>query len=144
MGAAQVQLAVPHWSGRSDTAAVVAVEHVLALLLGPPSPRNSPAPGDRGSGSGVSVPEVSINPTGLPGGPAFQEIVGGLLWYGLLFMIATVVISAIVIGIGRYFSNAYASGAGRIGLFAGLGGAIIIGGAQFLVQWAFDIGAGFR
>ncbi|WP_431921530.1 DUF6112 family protein [Nonomuraea jabiensis] len=91
----------------------------------------------------MSVPEVSINPTGLPGGPAFQEVVGGLLWYGLLFSVAAVVISAIVIGIGRYLSSSYASGAGRIGLFAALGAAIVIGGARFLVQWAFNIGTGF-
>lgn len=120
-----------------------AVADVLVLAIDPKSRDLAQASTSPNPAPQVSVPEVTINPTGLPGGQAFQDLVGGLLWYGLLFMIATVVISAIVIGIGRYISNSYASGAGRIGLFAGLGGAIIIGGARFLVQWAFNIGASF-
>jgi hypothetical protein len=112
------------------------VARVLTLLFDPQAPRPSP---DR-----EVVPEVTVDPQGLPGGAAFQEVVGGLLWYGLLFMIATIAISAIVIGIGRYLSNSYASSAGRLGFFGGLMGAMLIGGARFLVQYAYDIGAAFE
>ncbi|WP_147269078.1 DUF6112 family protein [Sphaerisporangium album] len=99
------------------------------------SPR--PAP------SSLPIPTIEPNPNGLPGQAAFADIVGGLLWYGLLGALATIAISCLVLGLGRYFANHHAVSSGRLGLFGGLAMAIVIGGARQLVSWAYSIGAGF-
>ncbi|WP_433358564.1 DUF6112 family protein [Streptosporangium sp. CA-115845] len=104
----------------------------------------SPAPTPRPSRSGgTNLQDVPLDPDALPGAQSFIEIVGGLKSYGVLAALAGVVISAMVLGVGRWFGNPYASSAGRAGVFASLAAALVIGASGQLVEWAFNIGEEF-
>ncbi|MFD8559692.1 DUF6112 family protein [Streptosporangium canum] len=119
---------------RAGWAITSGVMRLLAAL------RPDPAP----SGGSPGGTNLDIKPNNvLPGAGAFSEVVGGLMSYGLLAAIAGAVISAMVLGAGRWFGNPYASSAGRAGVFASLAAALIIGAAGKLVEWAFNIGTGF-
>ncbi|MFI6883717.1 DUF6112 family protein [Streptosporangium canum] len=120
---------------RASWAIASGVMRLLAAL------RPDPAPSG-GSPGGVNL-NIKPDPGGLPGSEAFNKVVGGLMSYGLLAALAGAVISAMVLGAGRWFGNSYASSTGRMGVFASLAAALIIGGAGKLVEWAFNIGTGF-
>lgn len=101
--------------------ALTATQHAAALL---PADVPNPAPD-----------------AGAPGASAFVKLIGVLKFYGLLAGFAGVLISAMVFGVGRYLGNHHAAMFGRIGLFAALAGAIIVGGGSTLIDWAFNLGA---
>lgn len=85
------------------------------------------------------LPNVGINHNA-PGANAFTEIIGVLMFYGLLAGLAGLIISAMVFGLGRWLGNHMAAVLGRIGVFASLGTAILVGGGSNLINWAFNLG----
>ncbi|GAB3977662.1 hypothetical protein GCM10029978_068010 [Actinoallomurus acanthiterrae] len=115
------------------------MSHLLHLLLDSvtASPSSSPVPKGTGSVPTLIDPPPNNN---APGGEALSQLVGAFKFYGLVFSGAGLVISGIVFGIGRYIANQYAAVGGRIGLFACLGTAVVVGGSGSLVQWAFGLG----
>lgn len=86
------------------------------------------------------VPVVTVN-SDAPGGVAFTKIVGNLMFYGLLSGMACIAISAIVYGVGRWLGHHGSAQSGRMGIFAGLLVAMVVGGIPALVNWAFGLGA---
>jgi Family of unknown function (DUF6112) len=112
--------------------------HIVIETVTPSSPptlsRPSPA---------ISAPIDPPMDPNAPGGQAFAQIVGAVKLYALLFSLLGVLISGCVFGIGRYIANAYAAVGGRIGFFACLGTAAVVGGGAQLVQWAFSLGNSF-
>ncbi|MFE3557325.1 DUF6112 family protein [Streptomyces sp. NPDC059193] len=86
------------------------------------------------------MPKVEPN-TNAPGAKAFTDIVGSLMFYGLLSGMACIAISAIVYGVGRWMSHHGSAQTGRVGIFAGIGVAGIVGGIPALINWGFGLGA---
>jgi hypothetical protein len=112
---------------------VLGAGHHQLLAADPPSP----APG--GGGGGVLT---NIGPDkNAPGATAFQSVVGALMFYGLLGGLGGLFLSALVFSLGRWFSNHHAAVAGRMGMLASLGCAILVGGGTSLINWAFALGA---
>jgi hypothetical protein len=93
--------------------------------------------------AGVSIlADVSPNSTGLPGIGSLSNIVGALLTIGLIACVAGLVIAAIVWAIGTHSSNPYLAGRGKSGVLVAFVAAILIGGANVLVDFFVTTGKG--
>lgn len=86
--------------------------------------------------------DVSPNSTGLPGIQSINDIVGALLTIGLIACVAGLVIAAIVWAIGSHSSNPSLAGRGKTGVLVALVAAILIGGANVLVDFFVTTGQG--
>ena len=86
--------------------------------------------------------DVSPNTTGLPGINTMSNIVGALLTIGLISCVAGLVISAIVWAIGSHSSNPNLASRGKTGVLVALVAAILIGGANVLVDFFVATGKG--
>jgi hypothetical protein len=86
--------------------------------------------------------DVSPNSTGLPGISTLSNIVGALLTVGLIACVAGLVIAAIVWAIGTHSSNPHLSGRGKTGVLVAFAAAILIGGANVLVDFFVSTGKG--
>ena len=86
--------------------------------------------------------DVSPNTTGLPGISSLSNIVGALLSIGLIACVAGLVIAAIVWAIGSHSSNPGLASRGKTGVLVALVAAILIGGANVLVDFFVTTGKG--
>lgn len=86
--------------------------------------------------------DVSPNTTGLPGINTISNIVGALLTIGLIACVAGLVIAAIVWAIGSHSSNPNLASRGKTGVLVALVAAILIGGANVLVDFFVTTGQG--
>lgn len=76
----------------------------------------------------------------LPGGNVAQSMLGGLMYYGLLFTVAGVVISAGIWAVGSFSQNYSQSVNGKRMFLVCAGAAFFIGAAWFLVGWFYGQG----
>jgi Family of unknown function (DUF6112) len=88
------------------------------------------------------VADVSPNSTGLPGINSLSNIVGALLTIGLIACVAGLVIAAIVWAIGTHSSNPHLGSRGKTGVLVALAAAMLIGGANVLVDFFVTAGKG--
>ncbi|MHB1509396.1 MAG: DUF6112 family protein [Acidimicrobiales bacterium] len=86
--------------------------------------------------------DVSPNTTGLPGISSLSNIVGALLSIGLIACVAGLVIAAMVWAIGSHSSNPNLASRGKTGVLVALVAAILIGGANVLVDFFVTTGKG--
>lgn len=94
----------------------------------------APAPGPGGQVN------PTIDKTGLPGGDSLSHMVGGAMYYGLILCIAAVVIGAATWGLSAYNGNYQGAYLGRRGVLGGFLGAVLIGAAAAIVNFAFGAG----
>lgn len=88
------------------------------------------------SGAGVTP-----NDSGLPGVAEARKIVGALLTFGLIAAVAGVAVSAAVWALGSHGANPHWSGRGKVGVIAGAGCALLIGGADAIVSFFQSAGS---
>ena len=91
-------------------------------------------------GAGPSV-NVGPNKDGLPGVSEATKIVGALLTFGLIAAVAGVVLAAITWAIGSNSSNPHLAGRGKTGVIVSCAAALIVGGADILVNFFAGAGA---
>lgn len=84
--------------------------------------------------------DVAPNTTGLPGISSLQNIVGALLTVGLIASLAGLVLAAIFWAVGHHSANPSIAARGKAGVLVALVAAILVGGANVLVD--FFAGAG--
>jgi hypothetical protein len=96
-----------------------------------------------GSTYAAAPPNIEPNTDGLPGVQAAQSIVGALLTLGLIAAVAGIAVGSIVWAIGSHSSNPHAASKGKTGVLSSVGAAILIGGANALVQFFWNVGLGF-
>ncbi len=91
----------------------------------------------------AGAPALTVHPTAsaLPGGSAITAIVSGLLWFGFGLALVGLAASAIAMAVGKHSANGRLHDRGREGVVASLVAAVLIGGAQALIAFAFDFGA---
>lgn len=87
--------------------------------------------------------DITPNSDGLPGVAATQKIVGALLTLGLIAAVAGIAIGSIVWAVGSHSSNPHAASKGKTGVLASVGAAILIGAANALVAFFWNVGVGF-
>ena len=88
----------------------------------------------------MATVNISPNTSGLPGISELQTIVGALLTVGLIAAVAGLIISAIVWAVGHHSSNPNHVSKGKSGVIASLIAALLIGGADVLIN--FFVAAG--
>ena len=88
------------------------------------------------------VADVSPNTTGLPGIGTLSNMVGALLTVGLIACLAGLVLAAIVWAIGSHSSNPHLAGRGKSGVLVAFVAAVLIGGANVLVDFFVTTGKG--
>ena len=86
--------------------------------------------------------DVSPNTTGLPGISTLSNMVGALLTIGLIACVAGLVLAAIVWAIGSHSSNPHLAGRGKSGVLVAFVAAVLIGGANVLVDFFVTTGKG--
>lgn len=91
----------------------------------------------------ASGPSVNIGPNkdGLPGISEALKIVGALLTFGLIAAVAGVVLAAITWAIGSHSSNPHVASRGKTGVIASCVAAVLVGGADILVNFFAGAGA---
>ena len=82
----------------------------------------------------------TIDKTGLPGGDALAHMVGGAMYIALLLCVGAVVLGAGFWGLSAYHGNYQGAYLGRKGVLYGFAGAVVIGGAATIVNFAFGAG----
>ena len=101
----------------------------------PPSPPS-------GSVRLASLPTCLPIRTGLPGISTLSNMVGALLTVGLIACVAGLVLAAIVWAIGSHSSNPHLAGRGKSGVLVAFVAAVLIGGANVLVDFFVTTGKG--
>jgi len=84
------------------------------------------------------------DPRGLPGGPALQRLLNGLVFMGLFACAAAVVAGGATWFVGAQANNFTASMGGRRAVLAGMVGALVIGAAAGIVNFFFAAGRTVR
>lgn len=83
---------------------------------------------------------ITPNTSGLPGISELETIVGALLTVGLVAAVAGLIISAIMWAVGHHSGNPQHSSRGKTGVLASFVAALLIGGADVLIN--FFVAAG--
>jgi hypothetical protein len=117
---------------------------VAVVLLTAPIALAAPGGGAGGGGGGAggSVPNVHVDPTGLPGAPQAAKIIGGLMFYALLACLAGLAISAARHQIAVHQRRPEVAAHSLHGMQVAGTGALITGAAHALVAFFFGIGVG--
>jgi hypothetical protein len=92
------------------------------------------------TGRTIAVP-VSPNDNGLPGTHTAERIVGALLTFGLIAAVAGIAIAAIAWALGSHSANPHLAGRGKTGVLVSCGAALLVGGADILVNFFASAGA---
>ncbi len=87
------------------------------------------------------VGDIPPNTTGLPGISALQNIVGALLTVGLIACLAGLVLAAIAWAVGHHSANPSLAGRGKTGVLVALVAAMLVGGANVLVDFFVHAGS---
>src|SRR5271154_6924220 len=90
----------------------------------------------------VGVADVPPNTIGLPGISTLSNMVGALLTIGLIACVAGLVIAAIVWAIGSPTPKPPPAGPGKSGVLVAFVAAVLIGGANVLVDFFVTTGKG--
>jgi Family of unknown function (DUF6112) len=86
-------------------------------------------------------PNISPNTTGLPGTSEAEKIVGALLTYGLIAAVAGIAIAAITWALGTHSANPHLAGRGKTGVVVACVAALLVGGADILVNFFATAGS---
>jgi hypothetical protein len=107
------------------------------------SAENAAAPSVGGS-VWAANPGVTPNEDGLPGLTVLRQIVGALLTWGLLACVAGLVVSVIIWALAHHNGNYTHTTTGKTGVLVAAGGALLIGGANAIITFFSNLGAGIR
>lgn len=86
-------------------------------------------------------PHITPNTTGLPGAGTAEKIVGALLTFGLIAAVAGIAVASITWAIGSHSANPHVAGRGKMGVLVACAAALLVGGADILVNFFAHAGA---
>lgn len=86
-------------------------------------------------------PNITPNNNGLPGTSEAAKIVGALLTFGLIAAVAGIAIASITWALGSHSANPHMAGRGKHGVLVACAAALLVGGADILVQFFANAGA---
>ena len=78
---------------------------------------------------------VTQNDNGLPGVVLARRMVGALLTFGVIAAVAGIAVSAIIWAFGSNSANPHLAGRGKSGVVVAAGCALLIGGADMIVNF---------
>jgi hypothetical protein len=89
----------------------------------------------------VLAPHITPNTNGLPGTSEAEKIVGAMLTFGLIAAVAGVAIAAITWALGSHSANPHLAGRGKTGVLVSCAAALLVGGADILVNFFASAGS---
>ena len=91
----------------------------------------------------LASPSVNVGPNkdGLPGVTEAIKIVGAFLTFGLIAAVAGIVLGAITWAVGSHSTNPGIAGRGKTGVLVSCAAALVVGGANILVNFFAGAGA---
>ena len=91
---------------------------------------------------GLVVAQVNFTPdfNALPGRGPIQQIINGVGAMALLLALAGIIIGGAMWGVGSLSSNYHQAAVGKRATLYSVVGAVIVGAAAALVNWAFSLG----
>jgi hypothetical protein len=87
------------------------------------------------------APHITPNTNGLPGTSEAEKIVGAMLTFGLIAAVAGVAIAAITWALGSHSANPHLAGRGKTGVLVSCAAALLVGGADILVNFFASAGS---
>jgi len=87
------------------------------------------------------TPKITPNTTGLPGASEAEKIVGALLTFGLIACIAGIAIASITWALGSHSANPHLAGRGKTGVLVSCVAAMLVGGADILINFFATAGS---
>lgn len=85
--------------------------------------------------------DVTPDPGNAPGANALQEVLSGLVFYGLIAGAFGFIASAIAFGAGRWVSNDRASTSGKVGMLVAAAAVFLLGAMGAILNFAYDTGS---
>jgi Family of unknown function (DUF6112) len=76
----------------------------------------------------------------IPGAGPFQQVINGIGGFALLLSLVGIVIGGAMWGVGSLSSNYHQAAVGKRATLYSVVGAVIVGAAAALVNWAFSLG----
>lgn len=89
----------------------------------------------------IASPHITPNTNGLPGTNEAEKLVGALLTFGLIAAVAGVAIASITWALGSHSANPHLAGRGKTGVIVACIAALLVGGADILVNFFASAGA---
>ena len=90
----------------------------------------------------IAAPKVNMTPDfgAIPGAGPVQQIINGIGAFALLLSLVGIVVGGAMWGIGSLSSNYHQAAVGKRATLFSIVGAVIVGAAAALVNWAFSLG----
>ena len=105
-------------------------------------PTSTPAPAGGGKGGNVvDGPNISAGAKNAPGADAIATIIDAIGYYAIVACLIGLLLSGLILAIGPRLGFTQASTIGKVGIFASLGVAFLVGMAAPLVNYFYNAGA---
>lgn len=125
------------------TTAALTATTALALAAVPTSASarpEDPAP-TSGPRNVVNGPDIGAGARNAPGSQAITELINTIGFYAIIACLIGLLLSGLILAIGPRLGFAQASTIGKVGIFASLGVAFLVGISATLINFFYNAGA---
>ena len=117
----------------------VIVTTIGAALSGVPAfAWAAPTPGPR---SVVEGPDIAAGARNAPGSQAISDLINTIGFYAIIACLVGLLLSGLILAIGPRLGFTQASTIGKVGIFASLGVAFLVGISATLINFFYNAGA---
>ena len=116
------------------------VSLTTALGLTPAVAWAQPAP-TPGSRNVVNGPDIAAGAKNAPGSQAISDLINTIGFYAIVACLVGLLLSGLILAIGPRLGFTQASTIGKVGIFASLGVAFLVGISATLVNFFYNAGA---
>ena len=109
-----------------------------AAWAAPPTP--DPAR-SQGSKLVVEGPDIAAGAQNAPGGQAIADLINTIGFYAIIACLVGLLLSGLILAIGPRLGFTQASTIGKVGIFASLGVAFLVGISATLINFFYNAGA---
>lgn len=113
----------------------------LILVARPTAAWAEPTPAPRGSKKVVSGPDIAAGAQNAPGSQAIGDLIDTIGFYAIVACLVGLLLSGLILAIGPRLGFNQASTIGKVGIFASLGVAFLVGISATLINFFYNAGA---
>lgn len=103
--------------------------------------RPEPTPAPPGPRRVVNGPDISAGARNAPGSQAITELINTIGFYAIIACLIGLLLSGLILAIGPRLGFTQASTIGKVGIFASLGVAFLVGISATLINFFYNAGA---